>query len=203
MPMDELKAAVAGHTGEFLCERIHDGEATKVVRFTHEISPPEAGQTVPDVGQLRAFYATFGSIRFYLDPVSGDSGRYLARPSEWADLDGYFREWTDDLMDEDDDLPDWLATCLVIGETPHSGNYILMPTTGALAGHVMEFDHDGFEFVDRGDSLAAYVQQLLAPDSETLTNLASLMRFIEGGSDVQWWIAELRDNRGRVVRTEA
>jgi hypothetical protein len=92
---------------------------------------------------------------------------------------------------------------MVIGETPHSGNYILVPTDGPHRGHVFEFDHDGFEFAHVASDVVEYVQRLLRPDASKLTDFASHMRFATGDGMKQWWILELKDNRGNVVSTEA
>lgn len=203
MKMEELKAAVLNHSGDFQCERIHKSEETKTVRFMHEVSPPESTQNVPAVGGLIDFYSVFGSIRFYFDKASGDSGRYIAPPSEWEELMGEFQDWMDSVEDDDfeDSMPEWISSCVVVGETPHSGNYILVATEGDVAGHVFEFDHDGFEFFEVAEDIGSYVSKLLRPTSDTLTNIATYMRFVEDGSDVQWWISELKDNNGNVVRT--
>ena len=204
MKLDELERAVREHAGEFLCERIHNEKDTKLVRFAHVVGAPEGGYiNVPPVGKLGDFYETFGSIHFYHDEKSGDAGKYLAHPSHWADLHEAFNAWVEDLDEEErrECVPSWIDTCLVIGETPHSGNYILVPTKGPETGHVVEFDHDGFEFTDEAEDIVEYVKKLLKPDSSTLTAIASHMRFIEGDPMVQWWIRELRDNAGRVVAT--
>jgi hypothetical protein len=202
--LDELEEAVRKHSGEFVCERINEEKETKVVRFKHIVEAPEVGDfDVPPVGKLRDFYRRFGSILFYHDEKSGDAGKYLAHPSQWADLHDAFCAWIDDLDEEErrDCLPKWIDACLVIGETPRSGNYILVPTEGSEAGRVVEFDHDGFEFIDEAEDIVEYVKRLLSPDGSTLTEIASHMRFIEGDPMVQWWIRELKDNAGRVVAT--
>ncbi len=77
-------------------------------------------------------------------------------------------------------VPDWIETCLAIGETPCFGNYISVATEGAAAGRVFEFDHDGFEFSEA--------------DGLRLVKFASHMRFIDEDPMVQWWIRELRDH---------
>jgi methionine salvage enolase-phosphatase E1 len=120
-------------------------------------------------------------------------------------LNEAFSGWTDDLSEEEraEILPDWIERCLVIGETPHSGNYILMATDGDCAGQVFEFDHDGFEFTEKAGDLVDYVQGLLDPDSAALTEIASHMRFIGKHNGAQWWIVQMSDNRGNRVRTRA
>ncbi|PJI97034.1 hypothetical protein CLU85_1796 [Acidovorax sp. 69] len=204
MTLPDLYRAIAEHTGTFSCERIHRPQETKTVNFQHHIQPPVAMDApLPDVGQLPAFYATFGGVLLYRDANSGDAARYIAPPTEWAVLQEAFEGWNEHLSDEEraDILPDWVDHCLVIGETPHSGNYILMATQGECAGHVFEFDHDGYEFIERAHDLVEYVQGLLQPDSPTLTDIASHMRFIDKHTGTQWWILEMTDNRGHHVRT--
>lgn len=81
---------------------------------------------------------------------------------------------------------------------------ILVATEGDEAGHVFEFDHDGYEFTHQADDVVAYIGKLLNPDSVTLTEIASHMRFTEEGVDeLQWWIREMKDNRGHVVTNVA
>lgn len=199
----DLERLVKAHRGEFLCERIHHGE-TKLVAFQHKIEPPSNLCTdLADVGGIGEFYETFGGILFYYDAVSGDAARRLANPTEWFQLDDDFRDWfhTVDESELEQYVPKWVDTCLVIGETPHSGNYTLIATEGEHRGNVFEFDHDGFEFVFQALDIAEYVKKLLALDSAKLLDIASHMRFIEPGSSAQWWIRELRENDGRVVTT--
>lgn len=200
MKLPDLEAAVNGHSGHFVCEGIGHQSQTKQVPFTHLVTPATANLVLPPVGRLQDVYDTFGSMLLYHDPVSGDAGRHLANPADWASLHSDFSDWMDD-WDDFEGL-EWIENCLVIGETPRSGNYILMSTDGDTAGQVFEFDHDGFEFYQCGSDLVDYVQRLLELDPAKLTDLASHMRFIDGGSTLQWWIKEMHDRQGRVVRTE-
>jgi hypothetical protein len=204
MTPNELHRAVHEHRGTLLCSRIHDPSQTKAVEFKHETTPAGDLGDIPDIGRLRQFYEVFGSITFYLDDKSGDAARYIAQPSQWASLRDHFAGWLDGIDDEEDDeyTPTWAKTCLVIGEEPRSGNYILMPTEGEEAGAVYHFEHDGFEFDRQADDLLEYAASLLDLDDAGVTQIAGHMRFIEGDDHgVQWWIEELRDNRGNVART--
>lgn len=205
MKLPDLEAAVRHHAGEFSCVRIHDDSETKAVAFAHDIEPSAEYDDVPDAGRLHDFLDTFGSIVFYVDADTGEAARRLASPEAWAQLREAFDGWFDG-MDEDEMeeyVPAWVGSCLVIGETPHSGNYILLVTEGEEAGHVYEFDHDGMEFNDVARDVVEYVGNMLEPDARRLTDFASHMRFIERGSDAQWRIREMRDNQGRVVATSA
>lgn len=201
MRLVELDHAVCKHGGEFLCEQRGGKEGTKRVPFRHMTTAP-GSQGIPAVGRLQDFYDTFGSVLFYYDEDSEDAARYLAPPDEWDLLRENFLEWIDILDEEDREeaLPEGLDGYLVIGETPRSGNYILVVRRGRSAGQVIEFDHDGFEVTPMADDVVDYVERLLVPDTARLTDFASHMCFTEGDSR-QWWITEMRDNRGRVVRT--
>jgi hypothetical protein len=206
MRLAELERSVLAHAGEFQCVGIggNGKDNRKVVPFRHIVTPAVEVADLPDIGKLREFYVTFGSILFYCDEQSGDAARYLAPVSEWPQLHEEFMGWMDlpGVEEEDEFIPHWIRTCLVIGETPHSGNYILMPTEGPEAGQVWEFDHDGFEFRCSGKDLPDYVERMMAPGRSRLTDFASSMRFMTGDSKTQWWIEELRDNGGRVVGTK-
>ena len=205
MKLIDLEKAVREHAGEFLCERTNDRKRTKLIQFAHVVCSPLASCALPAIGRLQDFYDTFGSVVFYSDEKSGDAAKHLAPTSEWATLHEYFYGWIENLSDSErqEIVPDWIETCLVIGETPYSGNYILMATEGHSAGRVFEFDHDGFEFEEVAQDLIEYVEKLLKPDVPTLVEFASHMRFIEGDPMVQWWIRELRDNQGHIVTTVA
>lgn len=193
------------HAGEFFCERIHDKKNTKVVNFAHVTTAPSDCSQIPAFGRLRDFYGTFGSVLFYFDENSGDAAKYLAPTSKWLELHGDFNDWIEDLdeAEREEILPDWIATCIVIGETPQSGNYILMVTEGSETGKVIEFDHDGFEFDEMAKDIVEYVEKLLKPSGSRLTDIASHMRFIEGDPMIQWWIREMKDNHGHWATTAA
>lgn len=203
--LESLRSQVASHSGEFACSEIHRPKNTSTVTFRHRAAPPDAQAEVPDVPGLRDFYDTWGALTLYLDEHSGDAAWFIAPPSQWAELDDDFRPWIEQL-DEDEAaefVPDWVASALVVGEVPHSGNYLLVATTGAEAGRVFEFEHDGYEFIDLGDSLPDFVARSLDLDAERLSGMASHLRFITEAQHRQWWIEEMRDNRGNVVRTRA
>ena len=209
MSLTDLHRAVSEHTGEFTCERLRKPDETRVVTFKHLIQPPatldDAAQAaIPDVGPLRAFYATFGALMLYHDAQSGEAARYIAPPAEWASLHDGFAGWTQDLSDDEEranTLPPWVEHCVVVGEVPRTGNYIVVATDGESAGQVFEFDNDGFAFTPKGKDIVAYVEQLLSPDAAALTEIASHMRFTDRNYGTQWQILEMRDNRGKHVRT--
>jgi hypothetical protein len=203
LTLKALEAAIQSHAGEFMCSQIN-GKKRRTVAFKHVITPAVEVEGIPKLAKLREFYSVFGSVRFYFDEESGESAKYLAPVEVWEELGESFSAWLEDL-DEDERqeiLPSWVETCLVIGETPSSGNYVLVPTKGSEKGKVFEFDHDGFEFTEEGADVVEYAQKLLKPDSSTLTSIASHMRFAVGDRKVQWWIEELRSNDGHLAKTK-
>lgn len=199
--LQSLRSAVQAHTGVFTCSEINRKGSTKQVKFRHFGSVPELSHEVPAILGLQDFYATFGHLLMYVDEQSDDAAYLIASPSQWQELDSHFRPWLEAL--EEDDLPEWINDCIVVGEIPRSGNYLLLPATGPEVGKVFEFEHDGYEFLELGASLPDFVLRTLDLDSSRLTAIASHMRFILPDDRRQWWINELKDNRGNVIRTEA
>ena len=210
MEATRLEHALRTHAGHFLCERIHAPQLTREVTFRHVLTPPVAIELPAGLpggtGRLAEFYQRFGSVLLYHHEASDDAARFIAPVADWPALAASFGEWTAiaGVGDEDGEgLPEWLDSALVIGETPASGNYILMATEGGYAGCVFEFDHDGFEFTERAPDLCAYVAGWLRPDNTMLVDMASHMRFIEGDPSAQWWIRELHDADGLRATTSA
>ena len=201
--LEAIRSAVNAHAGQFFCEEIHQEQNTKVVSFRHIGCPPDATLAIPDVPGLKDFYGTFENLTLYVDEQSGDAAFFVASPLLWPELDSDFRPWLDGLDDEEvaECLPPWINDCIVIGEIPRSGNYLLVPCSGAEAGKVFEFEHDGFEFVELGSSLPDFVMGTLDLDARRLTAMASHLRFITSDAR-QWWIKELRDDRGNIIRTK-
>lgn len=206
MRLADLEHAVTTHEGDFHCSRLNATGETKIVHVRHRVEAPSPVQGLPAIGRLGDFFDTFGSVVFYEAERTGDAAVRIAAPSEWHTLGDDLRDSFDLLSDDErqECLPSWVETCLVIGEMPRTGNYVLMATEGDEAGHVFEFDHDGFEFSRQASDLVDYTHRLLAIDAQRLATFASHLRFVEGDDwMIQWWIEELRDNRGRVVATRA
>lgn len=205
MKLVELEQAVSKHSGVFQCiGRGGDKPIYKTIFFEHKFEPPASISEVPKIGMLKEFYSTFSSLTLYHHKESEDAAFYFASPEEWGSLLEDFSDWIDDLDEEEQEelLPEWIDNFITIGEIPYSGNYLLMPTDGEMSGHVFEFEHDGFEFIDHASDINDFVVNILKPDTKSLTNMASHMTFTESGEENQWWLEEMRDNRGHVVRTE-
>jgi hypothetical protein len=203
--LESLRSAVQSHVGHFACSEIHRKESTRTVSFRHVGLPPDPGVAVPDIQGLRDFYDTFAELTLYLDGESGDAAYFIANPAQWSELDNDFRPWLEGVEEDEecDYLPSWIGSCIAVGEIPRSGNYLLVPTIGPDAGKVFEFEHDGFEFIELARNLPDFVAGTLDLDTARLTAIASRLRFVTRDVNRQWWIDELRDNRGNVVRTAA
>lgn len=206
MKLENLQKAIESHTGTFHCVRLHDSALTKEVVFRHEFDAPIPLPKNLQVDKLADFFETFSRLVLYHDPISDDAAFVIVSPDQWASLDSEFRPWLE-CVDENDEeqadlLPSWIGDCLVFGEVPRSGNYLLMPLSGEKRGFVYEFEHDGFEFIEYASDIEQFVYRFLDPSPSALTEMASHMRFVEGDDyGTQWWIDEMRDNRGNVVRT--
>lgn len=199
----ELEKELKTRGGEFVCEAIGDESEHKVVQFSHLVEVPAASVSVPDVGDLMAFYATFASLTLFFCSESNESAFYIAKPEQWPALADEFADWVDDL-DEDEHselLPPWFGCHLVIGDIPASGNYLLVVTEGEHSGAIYEFEHDGFAFIKRGNTLFDFIQRAIDPDEAAFSAMASHMRFTSINEHRQWWARELRHNSGKVVRS--
>lgn len=205
-----LKTSVSSHAGQFTCVgRGKNKDTSKIVTFRHVGNPPnpEAETIVPDVPSLRSFYSVFEQLLLYFDELSGEAAYLIASPFLWSQLDTNFRLSIDHLSEAElaSSAPSWVSdrNYITIGEVSQSGNYLLVPLTGADAGKVFEFEHDGFEFLERAANLSEFVIKSLDIDSRQLTSIASHLTFSSDNYRTQWWIVELRDNRGNAVRTQA
>ncbi|MFO1494267.1 MAG: hypothetical protein U1F26_06355 [Lysobacterales bacterium] len=200
-----LHIAVLGHSGTFECVEIRAKKNRKTVSFRHLAAEPDTNASIPDIPGLAAFYSAFGNLRLYFDEESGDSAYYIGSPAEWEEFRSALDSWLDGMPTDDteDGIPSLVRDCVVVGEVPRSGNYLLVATTGTETGSVYLFDHDGFEFPRLANSLPEFVIKRLTPSPTELTVMASYMRFTKDYRDRQWWIEEMCDNQGRVVRTMA
>ncbi len=199
--LQSLRSAIEAHAGVFNCREIRREGSTKPVHFRHIGAAPGPVVDLPEIPGLRAFYSMYGQLLLYVDERSGEAAYLLASPSQWPALDAQFRPWLECL--EEEDLPGWIDDCIVVGEIPRSGNYLLVPASGPEAGKVFEFEHDGYEFLELGDSLPEFVARNLDLDAARLTAIASHRRFMLPDDPRQWWIETMVDNRGNDVRTEA
>jgi hypothetical protein len=205
MRLDELYNAVAAHRGTFTYTR-YGGGASKEIEFRHEFAVADGSPPELPIEELSPFYSTFASLRLYCNPVSGDSAFYIATPGEWPYLEEDLRMWFEGLSEAEcaELLPSWIEDCVVIGEIPASGNYLLVPLVGPERGWVFEFEHDGFEFIACAHSVEQFIQQVLDPDTLTLKGMSSHMCFMDGSDPAaQWYIVQMRDNRGNTVCLDA
>src|SRR5690606_30153778 len=129
MRLDDLRRAVEAHTGVFYCTKLGEEALTKEVNFRHEVGEPEQMATAMPIESLSAFYETFAHLRLYRDPVSGEAAFYIGSPAEWETLDADLRTWFEDLSEQEREalLPPWIDDCIVIGEIPATGNYLMVP----------------------------------------------------------------------------
>jgi hypothetical protein len=204
LTMTELADALKSHAGTFECEAIGDPTRTRQVAFCHLVTAPASNhQSLPSLGGLAAFFAVFGSVDLYHVEVSGESAKRIASPADWPALAGQLRDWLQHLAGpgRNDSLPDWVDDCLVVGEEPHSGNFLVVPCKGNAAGRVFTFAHDEFSFTEVAPCLRDFVANQIELDDSVLTDIATVLRLSEPGGAHQWWIRSAVDNRGRRARS--
>lgn len=204
MVPEDLIQFVSNHSGVFGCVPRGNSAGSRFVDFSHRIEAPETVADIPDTGMLREYFSVFGNLWLYHHEESGEAAFFIATPKHWVELRRYLLDWVE-ILDEDERdeiVPDWIDGCITIGEVPSSGNYLLVPTTGKDSGRVFKFDHDGFEFIEMGSDIIDFVKNALSPDSRALSEMASHMIFVDDKSDTQWWIEEMEDNAGNMIRTD-
>ena len=168
-----------------------------VVQIEHRISPalnPDELQRLSrqftELPELVSFYSKFGSLRLYSQIDADESAYYIAGPDEWEALKSSLTGWIEDL-DEDEKselLPDWISDVVVIGEIPKSGNYFVIPLTDEYMGRVYEFEHDGFEFIERGKNFVDFLDKLTVVDDELLEDICGHTRYQDSRPDSQWLV---------------
>jgi len=200
---DKLQQLLAHRNPRFVCRVAgarKGGPDKHIAHIDHVITPPVDADTLAgmrsqlgELPELFAFYERYGSLRLYRDSVDSPgigcaSAFYIAPPEAWAELRSDVGDWFSQL-DEDEAaefLPDWVSDCVAIGEVPNSGNYFLMPMVGEERGKVFEFEHDGFEFIERGASFEDFVEKLADVNEELLRDIGGHTRYDDGVTDYQW-----------------
>lgn len=212
--MQALLQTLQAQTGSFTCRLAGDPPEEKTVPFRHLVLPPVQAEP-PPIGRLPEFYAACGGLALFDVPSSEEAARRLLPPPAWPELDAECAGWFEGLSAQEwqEYVPEPLLRrdaqgrfeldALVIGDTPHAGNYILMAASGEQAGQVYEFDHDGFEFRWVAPDIVAYVRHCLAVDGPRLLDYASHLCFVEGGDGSrQWFIRQMRVTGGAVIELE-
>jgi hypothetical protein len=66
----------------------------------------------------------------------------------------------------------------------------MMPTKGDESGKVFLFDHDGFEFVEMGADLGAFVEKITTVNDDLMQSIPGHTRYSDGESETQWLAKE-------------
>lgn len=202
MGLDALNKLLSRKDQKFICYPAgtqQDRHSKFEALITHEVSGPLDNTQLNDLEQKIGFHdqlfdllSVYGSVRLYCDTLSESSAYYLVHPSEWDELNSDFNAWLDSLDEKERNelLPEWLDDAIVIGEVPSSGNYFLFPTQGSEKGKVFEFDHDGFEFLEKGKDLNSFMDKICSITEELLSDIRSHTRYSDGKTDTQWLVQE-------------
>jgi hypothetical protein len=135
----------------------------------------------------RLYQDTIPTVYKGFDPFHA-SAYYIAPPAAWPELRECFECWLDALSEEEaaEVLPSWLESYVVIGEVPNSGNYFLVPLEGPERGKVVEFEHDGMEFIERGTTLADFLDAISTGTHDLMEEIRGHTRYCDGHPDIQW-----------------
>jgi hypothetical protein len=145
---------------------------------------------VGDLPEVTEFYRRYGAARLFCDRITDPhvdllaSAYWIAPPSEWEMLTEQLTPWLEGLSDDEraELVPAWVDEAPVIGEIPNSGNYLLLPLSGPERGKIYEFAHDGFEFIDRGANLAAFLNRRSRVDATICREISCYTRYSDGES---------------------
>ncbi|PKM04315.1 MAG: hypothetical protein CVV16_05530 [Gammaproteobacteria bacterium HGW-Gammaproteobacteria-6] len=202
-PLDTL---LARRNQRFVCVDSgwpEPGPQRHIAQISHQTEPgldqetlDYIGQQLGDVAELLAFYQRFGELRLYCDNNESEhlgqaSAFLIAHPSMWPTLRAEFDDWVDSLEDDEAEelLPGWLDDFMVFGEVPNSGNYFLLALGPEQQGQVFEFEHDGFEFIARGN-FSTFINRLAEVNDDLLREISGHTRYSDGHSDTQWLCRE-------------
>lgn len=182
---------IKNSTGTISCQAIGDEKKTKIFRFSHIVTSPKASGTLPNIAEIQNFYTLVGSLTLYHCAESDEAAFYIAHPDEWDSLAEAFAPWAEilELDLEEEELPNWFGSYLVIGEMPKTANYLLLVTDTQEKGAIYKFDHDGAEFTKLGSNLQNFITYALNPKAGL--DAISHMRFIKDLMGQQWWATEL------------
>ena len=176
------------------------GPERHVAMIRHEVTPPldetslsALREQIGNIPDLLKFYRRWGSARPFCDsvfkePIGYASAFFIASPDEWRELKEDFEGWIENLNEDERDemLPEWIDAYVVVGKIPNSGNYFLVPLKGSEEGKVIEFEHDGFEFIERAASFAGFVDAICTVNEVLLHEILGHTRYHDGKSSVQW-----------------
>lgn len=200
---DSLRQILTHENPSFSCIAAGDRSPSPVSFTTpidHETTPPldedSLNQLALQIGNLSfvlAFYRTWGSLRLFrgcypIPQLGRPSAYYIAPPVAWEELRESVDDWWSQLDEDerDDILPDWSSDYAVIGEVPNSGNYFLLVLKGQDRGKVYEFEHDGFEFIERGTNFEDFLNVLARTDPKSLAQIGGHTRYGDGQTSTQW-----------------
>lgn len=205
-PFAALQELLQRRNQRFVCTDTgwpEPGPDRHVAVIRHEVTPPLDDSTLAaleeqiGIPELLAFYQRWGSARLYCDtihrePIGFASAFYIAPPGSWAELQDRFEGWLEILDPEEraDLLPAWIDAYVVVGEVPNSGNYFLVPLEGADRGKVFDFEHDGFEFIERAPDFEQFVDGLCTVNEALLFEILGHTRYADGKSSIQWLVRE-------------
>lgn len=185
----------------FRCEAAGGVDGEYLVDTKSEVLPPADDSDVQNIRdrlkdrslEFVEFYTKYGGIDFHRECENGASTLCVHPVQSWGDLQSEMAEWFE-MMDEDelDECGiDWLENCVVFAEVPNSGNYFLMPLTGAKEGEVIYQEHDGMEPEEYANSFNEFLIKFLSQPAKQVEHLGCYTRYSDGKTKNQWMPVEI------------
>jgi hypothetical protein len=200
MNLTAIKGFLSRENPRFICRAGPGDDAGEpyVAHLEHRVTPPESDcSVVASVGldDLTAFYGEFGSVRLYCDTNSSSSAFYLASPPEWDQLKKEFLRWIRMLgTDDRNQLPDWVENCVVFGEIPETGHYLMTPVEGSDSGKVYRFEHEGFLFEEIAADLGGFLDAITTPTEDLFRKIRTHTCYSDGETATQWLVVAYEDD---------
>ncbi len=196
MPLDEFESHLRDASPGFRCYA--SGDPADTIKFLahvrHEIGRPVSEKTLRAatelagraVSTLAPFLKLHDGVVLYRDNLSDTAGVEFFKVADWKTKTAEMHEWTSGMGLDDDDWPDWIHRGIVIGDIPHSANYLVLQPDGQNAGNLYYFDHDDFQEDPLAESIEALLEMIIEDPASFLHERGCYTRYSDGKTKTQW-----------------
>ena len=169
--------------------------ATFLAKVRHILNRPASAKAIAQIhrilgryaDQVATFYERHNGFVLYRDMLSEAAGIELLPVAKWKRATGDMLSTFDYLADDPANDPDHILTGIAIAESPHSGNYFVMPVEGPAAGKIFYADHDGwYESAFASDFHKFLVHVTRQPVNLLNEELGCYTRYSDCKTDKQW-----------------
>lgn len=138
--------------------------------------------------ELKNFYEAYGSIEIFAIDDTFGSGIFIESPDQWEVMSNEVESWLepDGVSVEDNIVPEWFPSSIVIGYIGAAAIYFLLVTEGENVGCIYTFDHDGLTFEKAAASFEELISILAGNDEKLIRYLRLVISSYYGSG----WTAE-------------